>query len=238
MRRLSAANPSFRRKKPPPPRPPPQERPLLSAENREVDGLICSTLFYYAPNRKKRRPPLVERGGRRKRLSWRGAARNEQATGREHATIECCEPFFQEKEAPASRPTPRKPLLSAENREVDGLICSPFFYYAPNRNERHPPLVERGGRRKRLSWRGSRAPEVSAASGRFSEPEVRHETSRRPAGSMRRLSAANLLSPERRCPLASHSFTATASISNRPPLGSLETSTQLRAGLLAPKAAA
>ena len=44
---------------------------------------------------------------------------------------------------------------------------------------------------------------MSAASGRFSEPEVRHETSRRPAGSMRRLNVANLLSPERRFPPAS-----------------------------------
>ena len=36
-----------------------------------------------------------------------GAARNEQATGREHATIECREPFFLQKEGfPPQKPSP------------------------------------------------------------------------------------------------------------------------------------
>ena len=186
---IECCEPFFQEKEAPASRPPPQESRFYQRKTVKLTGLFAARYFIMRRIEKNAaRPSLRGADGGSGFLG--GAARNEQATGREHATIECCEPFFQEKEAPASRPTPRKPLLSAENREVDGLICSPLFYYAPNRKKRHPPLVERGGRRKRLSWRGSRAPEVSAASGRFSEPEVRHETSRRPAGSMRRLSAA------------------------------------------------
>ncbi len=74
--------------------------------------------------------------------------------------------------------------------------------YAGNSKITHaarPSLRGADGVKAAFLGMGCGAPKVSAASGRFSEPEARHETSRRPAGSMRRLSAARgLLSSERR----------------------------------------
>ena len=63
-----------------------------------------------------------------------GAARNEQAIGMEHATIECCEPFFQEKEAPASRPpTPRKPLFYVGSEKLTGYSQPVFLLCAESK---------------------------------------------------------------------------------------------------------
>ena len=86
-----------------------------------------------------------------------------------------------------------------KNERASALSFFPKLIHPPA-----PPAPPSEGRTAQSGFlrRGSGAPEVSAASGRFSEPEARHETSRRPAGSMRRLNAANLLSPERRFPPA------------------------------------
>ena len=118
--------------------------------------------------------------------------------------------FWRKKDPPPRPPSSKKATFISQNgkrlssRWVVSTVKTFFphekatLYHKTNKRIRRPfrqqirlfyrIRVKTDDKSGFLGRGGSGAPKASAASGRFSEPKARHETSRRPVGRMRRLS--------------------------------------------------